>query len=402
MKSAPNSSDASESPRLALLLLGGGARAAYQVGFLRCLARQMPDVRFSILHGVSSGAINVAHLASRTCPFPEAVDQLHHLWGRLTPDAVMDVDSLSLARNALLWALRLLSGGRRIGPEARALVDCRPLRRLLETHLEGDEGGPLPGISENLRSGRLDAVALSATRYTTAESVTFVQGRGLPPDWSRSRRIGIRAPLTVDHVMASASLPFLFPAVRIGEGWYGDGGIRLATPLAPSIGLGAERIVAISTHFEGDEPVPARPLVEGYPPPAQVAGTLLNALFMDRLHEDVRRMTRINALLGSGRSHGARKGDGARLRTVDAFVLRPSRDLGRLAADYEDELPRAFRFMIRGLGTRETASPDLLSMILFEPGYLRELMEIGEKDAQRRAPELEAFLRTSTPTRAVS
>lgn len=387
-------------PRLALLLLGGGARAAYQVGFLRCMARRMPDVRFSILCGVSSGAINTTHLASRTCPFPDAVDQLHRLWSGLTPERIMRVDSLSLAKNVVTWALRLVSGGHHLVPEARGMVDCGPLQRLLARHLEGPDG-TIDCIRENLDSGRLEAVTVATTKYTTAESVTFVQGRGFPEEWSRPKRIGVRENLTVDHVMASAALPLLFPAVHLPDGWYGDGGIRMATPLSPPIALGADRILAISTHFEKAGRIPEWPVVEGYPPPAQVIGTLFNALFLDRLHEDVRRLERVNELLDGGPPGAAkeigRSGRTRKLRKVEAFVLRPSRDLGKLAGDFEEELPRAFRFMIRGLGTRETASPDLLSMMLFEPGYLRLLMDLGEEDAEARSDELEAFVRAGVP-----
>lgn len=389
-------------PTLALLLLGGGARAAYQVGFLRCLARRMPEVRFRILTGVSSGAINIAHLASRRCPFPRAVEELTRLWRELEPDDVMRVDSLSLARNALLWGIRLVSGGYGHGvvPEARALVDCQPLASLLTRHLaaNGDgegraDAGGIPGIRRNLEDGHLDAVALATTSYSTGASVTFVQGRELPHAWTRRRRVGVSTVLTVDHVLASASLPLIFPAVRIGDAWYGDGGVRQGTPLSPAIALGADRIVAISTHHAGDDPPGSRPsLVRGYPPPAQIAGTLLNSVFLDRLHDDLRRLRRVNALLRE--AEGAPRGD---LRPVDAFVLRPSVDLGRMARDHESALPRAFRWMVRGLGTGRTESPDLLSMVLFEPGYLRRLIEVGERDAQARGPELEAFLRSAAP-----
>lgn len=374
------------SPRVALLLLGGGARAAYQVGFLRCLARRMPDIRFHVLVGVSSGAINVAHLASRTGPFREAVTELADLWSGLTPESVMDLGSSSLLKNAFLWGVRLVSGGMTIFPPARGLVDCGPLEALLRRNLGGSDRA-IRGIAENIRTGRLEAVALSATRYSTGESVTFVQGRGLPESWSRPHRIAVRQPLTVDHVMASAALPLILPAVEVDGAWYGDGAVRQATPLAPAIGLGADRIVAVSTHHREAGRSRGRPVVEGYPPPAQIAGTLLSSIFLDRLHDDLRRLERANCLLESGPDE-KRCG----LRRVEAFVLRPSRDLGELSRRYEARLPRAFRFMTRGLGTLETASSDLLSMVLFEPSYIRRLMEIGERDAEARTGKLRAFL----------
>ena len=371
----------------ALVLLGGGARAAYQVGFLRCLARKMPDARFPILTGVSSGAINVAHLASRCESFPEAVEELAELWGGLTSEKVMRTGTVSLLRNVILWGTRLVSGGGSWAPEVRGLVDCAPLRALLEDFLAG-AGGTIEGIGENVSEGRLEAVSLATTSYTTGQSVTWLQGCDVPAGWERAGRKGVRAQLSVDHVMASAALPMIFPAVSLDGEWYGDGAIRLPAPLFPAIELGADRILAISTHHREAGKEPERRVVEGYPPPAQVVGTLFGSVFLDALREDARRLERVNDLLDECPGASA-----TGLRPVDLFVMRPSRDLAELASDYEKALPWAFRFMVRGLGTRETRSPDFLSLVLFEPDYLRHLLELGEEDAWERADELEAFLR---------
>ena len=371
----------------ALVLLGGGARVAYQVGFLRGVARRLPEVRFPILAGTSAGAINVAHLASRTGSMTDATEELAELWRSLTPDSVMRVDATSLAKNVVLWGTRLLSGGLSWVPDARSLVDCAPLESLLRSHL-GDSDGRVRGIAENVHAGRVRSVALTTTCYSTSDSVTFVHGRELPDSWSRPGRLGIGSALTVDHVLASGALPFVFPAVKIGGHWHGDGGIRLSSPLSPAIGLGADRIVALSTHSR----TAALPRGEAedaeYPPPAEVVGTLFRSHFHDRLASDVRRLRRLNGLL---EGEGASAGSG--LRRVEAFVVRPSEDPGALAREYETRLPRAFRFMTRGLGTLNVRSPDLLSMLLFEPAYLRRLVELGECDARKRGEELEAFLR---------
>jgi NTE family protein len=200
--------------------------------------------------------------------------------------------------------------------------------------------------------------------------------------------------LTLEHILASAALPMFFPAVRIGSEWFGDGGVRLTAPLSPALHLGANRILAISTRYDRSKAETAMPTVPGYPPPAQVLGSLLNAVFLDLIDQDALRLHRINELL---ERLPADRRDG--MRIVDLLVIRPSRDLGRLAAEFEPQLPRAFRFMTRGLGTREQKSPDLLSLLLFQQDYIRRLMEIGARDAEARADALDAFLAPLLPPR---
>ena len=213
-----------------------------------------------------------------------------------------------------------------------------------------------------------------------------MQGAALDA-WERPHRLGVSTRITVDHVMASAALPLLFPAVRLGEHWYGDGGIRMQTPLAPAVHLGADRILAISTRYARSAEEAASPAVTGYPPIAQVGGSVLNAVFLDAIDQDAVNLDRINRLLAA--VPGGRYG---RLRPIDLLVLRPSRDLGRLAAEFEPRLPGAFRFLTRGLGTRETRSPDVLALLMFQPDYLQRLIEIGEADAEARLDEIGELL----------
>ena len=188
--------------------------------------------------------------------------------------------------------------------------------------------------------------------------------------------------------MASAALPIFFPAVKIGSAWYGDGGIRLAAPLSPALHLGAQKIFAVSTRYARTREESDISSIHDYPPPAQVLGVLMNAVFLDLVDQDAIRLERINELL-ENLPPEQRNG----MRPVKLFVLRPSRDLGRLVAQYEPKLPPAFKFMTRGLGTRETRSPDMLSMLMFQKDYLTRLMEIGEADAETQAEEIEAFVR---------
>ena len=370
---------------LGLVMGGGGARAAYQVGFLRALAEWYPDLDIPYITGVSAGAINAAHLAAHHGTFAQSVDELTGLWGDLRVENVFQVGATSLFSIFLRWGLRLASGGRGPVPEVRGLVDTAPLRRFLTEVLHSVDG-EITGIGSKLESGRLRAVALSTSSYTTGQSITWVQGSGIH-EWERPLRRSRNTTLTVEHVMASAALPVFFPAVRIGNGWYGDGGIRLAAPLSPVLHLGARKILAISTRYSSTVAEADEPEVRGYPPPAQIAGVLMNAIFLDLLDHDAVRLERMNAVVDAIPPE-ARRG----LRRVRLLVLRPSKDLGRMAGLYEPQLPRVFRFLTRGLGTRETRSPDLLSLILFQPDYLRALMDCGEADARNREGEIREFM----------
>jgi NTE family protein len=371
---------------LGLVMGGGGARAAYQVGFLRHLARRYPDLQIPYIHGISAGAINAALLASHHGTFIQAVDELSHLWESLTVDHVFKVDPGSLAMNSVRWLGKLGGGGLRGGRiEVKGLVDTSPLRTHLTESLHA-LGGELTGIEYRLEHGGLRALAISTTSYSTGASVTWLQGRGVEP-WTRPDRLTEVGTITVEHIMASAALPLLFPAVQLGSAWYGDGGIRLSAPLSPVLHLGARRIMAISNRYDRSSREVEESQLHGYPPPAQVAGVLLNAVFLDLLDNDALRLERLNRLLEALPEEHR---DG--LEPVKLLVLRPSVDLGRLSSQFEAQLPRSIRFLTRGLGTRETKSPDVLSLILFQADYLRTLMEIGEGDAEARADEIEEFL----------
>ena len=378
---------------LAIVLTGGGARAAYQVGVLSAIAEKCPDLRVPILTGVSAGALNAAHLASFPGSFGEAVAEMVRLWLTLTPEQVFRVDARSLARNVVRWVRQLGSGGATDASNVQGLVDTKPLRTFLE-RVFGGGGGPIPGIAEKLSRGELRALAISTTSYTTGQSVVWVQGRDIRA-WQRPRRTARKAAIGVDHIMASAALPLFFPAVQIDGEWYGDGGIRLAAPLSPALHLGASRILAVSTRYDRTGEEAGRPSIVGYPPPAQILGILMNVVFLDVIDQDAVRLERLNRLieqLPEERREGLRK--------VDLMVLRPSMDLSLLAGDYEPRLPGPFRFLTRGLGTRETRTPDALSMIMFQADYLERLIELGRADAEARADEIAEFLARPVPANA--
>ncbi len=373
----------------AIVLFGGGARAAYQVGVLRALARRIPDLRMPILTGVSAGAINAASMAAHAGCFQESVEELTELWSNLEVSEVFRVDTSSLLGNVGRWAGRLVSGGHAFAPKVRGLVDTEPLRGLLTRSLHAGPGGEIPGIARSVETGTLRSLGILTSNYGTGQSVVWIQGRQIEA-WERPNRRSVPTTITVEHVMASAALPIFFPAVQLGTGWHGDGGLRLTTPLSPAIHLGADRILAISTRYRRTAPEADRPTIRGYPPPLAIAGQLLNSIFLDNLDQDYLRVERINTLvaeLPEEKRHG--------LRPIEVTAIRPSRDLGAIAGDLEPRLPRAFRYLVRRLRSRETSSPDLLSLIMFQGDYCRRLIEIGEHDGEERIEELVALFDVS-------
>lgn len=376
-----------ERGELALVMSGGGARAAYQIGFLRTVARRRPRLSFPILTGVSAGAINAVYLAARQEPLPIKIDHLAELWSSLETERVFRTGVLGLFTEVARWGVGLLSGGR-IKTHRRGMVDTAPLRELLNGLFAAAPDGTIPGIAENLRRGVLRALAITTSSYATGQSITWVEGRQIRL-WERAHRRSRRAQIGIPHVMASGALPFLFPAVQIGAAYYGDGGMRLTAPFSPAIHLGAERILAISTRYARTNEEADERLVSGYPPPAQVAGVLLNAIFLDLFDGDALRLDRINELV---RQVPPERRDELGLRELSLLVMRPSCDLGKLANEYEPRLPRTFRFLTRGFGTREMRSNDVLSLVMFQPDYLTRLIELGEHDAELGWTRIEAFL----------
>ena len=374
-------------PQLAIVLTGGGARAAYQVGFLRHLASEYPDLAPGILTGVSAGGMIAMHLASRHGRFVDSVARLVDIWQNLRIDDVCRVESVDLS-SITRWAFKRICRGARRTASRGSVADTAPLRRLLSDTLDADADGRFARMTRNLQAGVVKSVALTASSYATGQSVTWVQSRDqfstLTGDSSRPE--GIDGSLRVDHVMASGALPFVFPAVEIDGAWYGDGGLRLTAPLSPAIHLGARKIIAVSTRYSGAD-AEVRRRINGHPAPTQVAGTLLNAIFLDMLDADASRIQHVNSLIE--RLPPARR---AGLHHVETLVLRPSQDLGRLANEFEADLPRSLRFFVRGLRRREPVSNDLVSLLMFQRDYMTRLIELGEADARMRASEIRAFL----------
>lgn len=374
---------------VSLVLGGGGARGAYQAGVLRRVAEIRPDLPFSILVGSSVGSVSIAYLASRAEAFAAAADSLARLWAEVTVDQVFRSDSFSLSWIGLRWLRDLAGGGVIFGARARSLLDTAPLSRLIMRHVRFEKIQPL------IERGILHAVAVIATSYATGQSVTFVQGHPEIRPWTRPHRIAVLTRLGVEHVLASCAIPFVFPAVRVGAEHYGDGNVRLSYPFSPAAKLGASRIFAVSLRHPKDAAAAAVPMVQGYPPPAQVAGVLLNSVFLDSFDDDAAQLVRINSLLARGDGPSCLLELSPPLRPIDLFVIAPSRDLGRLASAYQHHFPPVVRWLLRGVGIGETRSADLVSYLLFDRAYTQALLEIGYADASAQAGSIERFLEDS-------
>jgi NTE family protein len=372
---------------LAILLPGGGARAAYQVGALRAVARILGRDRrtpFRVVCGTSAGAINAATLALHADSFRRGVARLLRWWGALEVQMVYRADLLNVATHGMRWLASVLIGAG--GPKyAAAMFDNAPLRGLLEKHLD------LSGVAAQIATGNLLALAINATSYTTGHAVTFFQGTPSLLPWRRTRRRGQAATITIDHLLASTAIPFIFPAGRIDDDFFADGSVRQIAPLAPALHLGARRVLVIAVgQFTGQRPTPEQSVAPRYPSFAQVAGHALSSIFLDNLGADIERLQRLNHVLNLVPCE--RLAHHPEFAHIDAFVLSPSQDLGAMAVPYARTLPRGVRYLLRGLGSTAGTGAGLLSYLLFDRRYAKALIDLGFKDAMKRRDEIDAFL----------
>lgn len=374
-------------PKIAIVLSGGGARGAYQVGVLKALAEAVGNrpIPFRIVTGISVGAINTLALACRAHDFASAVETLERLWRGLHCRGVFRTDMRAIAARLSHWAGHLALGRFGLRPP-QSLLDNSPLRDLLTRELDAR------AMRAMLGRGLLDAVAITASSYRTGQAVTFFQCRGKQDTWARSRREGRPCVLGVDHVLASTALPFVFPAQRIDGAYYGDGALRQTSPLSPAIHLGAEKLFVIAGR-DGHIDAEAGPgTVPEYPSTGLIAGQLLDIVFNDQLETDIERLTRINGTLAR---LGPAQLDRSALRPIDLLAVQPSEDIRDLTARHLRDMPWTVKAVVKGLGGWKP--PFVLpSYLMFEPGYIGALIDLGAADGRARIDEIRGFLDLDT------
>ena len=369
-------------PRAGLVLTGGGARAAYQVGVVKAVRDILGNPTrnpFPILCGTSAGAINATTLAVYADNFSRGVANLLEVWENMRCHHIYRTDVSSIVRRGMRWvgALSWLSRQNPI-----SLLDNAPLKDMLERTLQFER------IQEHIDCGALYAVSVTASGYTTGQSVSFFQGGSGLEGWERNQRIGAAVTLKLEYLLASSALPFIFPAVKVHREYFGDGSVRQIAPISPALHLGADRVLVVGTGRQTSDEARARSNV--YPSLAQVAGHALNSIFLDGLSVDLERMERINRTLNLIPPEKLAEVN-LPLRPVRVLFISPSQPLERIAARFVHELPRMVRFVLRPTGAMNRSGSNLASYLLFEESFCRTLIDLGYQDTASREQEVRAF-----------
>ena len=369
--------------KIGLVLPGGGARGAYQVGVLKAIDEIMPDSNpFSIISGTSAGAINASLLASRSQSLKEAVEVLSGVWCNFKTNKVYRTETTVMLKSIFQWLLTISSGGV-LAKNPKSLLDNLPLRQLLEDTIN------LEGIKNNIDKGNLDAFAITAASYSSKKSVTFFQSEEDDIDWERFLRVGVKNDILIDHLMASIALPLIFPAVKINNEYFGDGAMRQATPLSPAIRLGAEKLLIINT----DSKSPNNQLTDNqiYPSIGEVGGYMLDALFTGGLLSDLERLDRINQIIENSGNNSVQTSN-KKMKHLDYCVISPSKDIKKIAKEHYKDVPYSVKLLMKGLGLKNREESELLSFLLFESSFTSSLIQLGFEDGMTNQSEIKAII----------
>lgn len=379
-----NAAQAMSDGPAALVLSGGGARAAYQIGVLRAISEMLPNrhcTPFPIICGTSAGALNAAALATSADSFGVGVDKLHDVWANFSSSQVYRTDWRGVLGSAFRWLSNLALGlFNKTVPVS--LLNNAPLAELLREIID------LKQLPRMIDSGYLHALCITACSYSRGDSVNFYQGAPQLSDWHRARRRGRRTLLSHEHLMASSAIPLIFPAVDVAGEYYGDGALRQLAPISPALHLGASRVLVIGAGTGVGSA--AKSPVMSYPSLAQIIGHIMSSSFVDSLEMDLERMHRINhtvSILPPERLATTS------LKPVNYMVISPQLDkLERLAAQYAHTLPASIQLFVRGSGMFKKSGSNLLSYLIFEAPFTKALIELGYSEAKEREAELKTFL----------
>ena len=375
-----------------LVLSGGGARAAYQVGVLHQLAKWFEhenkrefDFPFKILCGTSAGAINAAALACAGRNFYQSTDRMMKVWENFSSEQVFRSDSLGIIRTGARW-LSALSIGWMLRKRPKCLLDNSPLSHLMHQLLH------FRRLDEALENGTIHALAVTASSYSSGRSVTFFQTQKVIESWARTQRVALPDRITVEHLLASAAIPFVFPAVKLNiEGhmeYFGDGSIRQLAPISPAIHLGANRVMVIGSSQSDKDHTEAVEVQNAYPSLAQIAGHAMASIFLDSLSIDIERLSRVNKTLGLLPPEMSTR---TALKPIELLVISPSERIDEIAARHTQDLPRPVRTLLSALGATEASGSSLASYLLFEANYTRELIRMGIADTIAQRDEVYEF-----------
>ncbi len=377
-----------------LMLTGGGARNAYQIGVLRAIAEHLPEGApspFRVISGTSAGAINAGGLAAGAKNFKQSVQDLEHVWANLNIDKVYHTDQVSSMRAAAATVWQLVRA-RELTDQPRSILNNQPLSQLLQKHVDFDS------FQQNIDEGWIDAVTFNTSSYTSGKSISYFMGHKGIDEWSLPRRKGVRAKLTVQHMMASSAIPMVFPAVRIDNDYQGDGAMRQTSPLSPLLAMGANRLLVIGVSNSSTESDAPNTIERPYPSPGQIAGFLFESLFLESLDADLERLEHYNALLRNVPGRHVQL-DGSVIQPVDQVVITPSVDVREIVSRHMHRFPKSMRVVLRVLGAHKPEGRQISSYLLFESSFCQELMELGYSDGKN---QMSAIDRLITPPLSVA